>query len=261
MARLFDRSLSGWREDSDYLRRAINLNLDELLDAHLEAKKSLLDEVASRTGTRLNPDHFTIGFARRAASYKRADFVFSDVERLVEVVRQAGQIQFVFAGKAHPQDAGAKAIIQQVYGARERLNEEIPVVYLENHDMALGRQLCAGVDLWLNNPEKPMEASGTSGMKAALNGVPSFSVLDGWWPEGWLEGVTGWSIGNGSEFESHPEEEMTSLYGKLREVIVPMYYNQRTNWAKIMRSAIALNGSYFSTQRMLRQYALNAYKL
>jgi starch phosphorylase len=227
----------------------------------MEAKKALLDEVARRSGMHLNPDVFTIGFARRAASYKRADFVFSDVEQLIDVVHRAGQIQFIFAGKAHPQDAGAKAIIQQVFGARERLHLEIPVIYLENHDMAMGRQLCAGVDLWLNNPEKPMEASGTSGMKAALNGVPSFSVLDGWWPEGWLEGVTGWSIGNGSEFESHPDEELVSLYGKLREVIVPMYYNSRQSWAKVMRAAIAFNGSYFSTQRMLRQYALNAYRL
>jgi starch phosphorylase len=170
-------------------------------------------------------------------------------------------VQFVFAGKAHPQDAGAKALIQRVYSMGDRLGGDLPVVYLEDHDMALGRLLCSGVDLWLNNPEKPMEASGTSGMKAALNGVPSLSVLDGWWPEGWMEGVTGWSIGNGSDFEGGSTEEAISLYGKLRNLILPMYYESRQSWGRVMRASIAINGPYFSTQRMLQQYMTNAYRL
>jgi starch phosphorylase len=211
MAKLFDARIPGWRGDSQFLRRALAIEVDEILEAHREAKAQLLDVVANRDGVRWTPDVFTIGFARRAATYKRADLVFSDIDALLDVVRQGGQVQFVFAGKAHPQDAGAKALIQRVFWMADRVREEIPVVYLEGHDMNLGRLLCAGVDLWLNNPQKPMEASGTSGMKAALNGVPSLSVLDGWWPEGWVEGVTGWSIWNGGISESDWNEEAASL--------------------------------------------------
>ncbi len=261
LARLYDAKLPGWRGDSEYLRRALSLNVDDLLAAHREAKTQLLDVVADKSGERLDPDAFTIGFARRAATYKRADLVFSNIDALMECARQGGPIQFVFAGKAHPQDAGAKALIQRVFWMGEQLRQEIPVVYLEGHDMDLGRLLCSGVDLWLNNPQKPMEASGTSGMKAALNGVPSFSVLDGWWPEGWIEGVTGWSIGNGGNFESDTGDEAESIYNKLRTLILPMYYDSRQAWARVMRSSIALNGAYFSSQRMLQQYMTNAYRL
>jgi starch phosphorylase len=125
--------------------------------------------------------------------------------------------------------------------------------------MALGKLLCAGVDLWLNTPEKPLEASGTSGMKAALNGVPSLSILDGWWIEGHVEGVTGWSIGEGWERESNPSVEAASLYDKLEYLIVPMFYNRPTAYATVMRYAIALNGSFFNAQRMVSQYVDNAY--
>jgi starch phosphorylase len=260
MARLFDETVPGWREDSEYLRRMVSVDVDRLLAAHTDAKAALFEQVEQRRGVRLDPHVFTIGFARRAATYKRADLVFSDVDALVEVTRQAGPIQFVFAGKAHPDDAGAKALIQRVYSMSDRLHNELPVVYLEDHSMALGRLLCSGVDLWLNNPEKPMEASGTSGMKAALNGVPSLSVLDGWWPEGWIEGVTGWSIGNGADYEGGSTEETVSLYNKLRNLILPLYYESRHSWGRVMRAAIAVNGPYFSTQRMLQQYMHNAYK-
>jgi starch phosphorylase len=261
MARLFDARIPGWRGDSHFLRRALSIEVEEIQEAHREAKAQLLDVVAQRNDVRLDPEVFTIGFARRAATYKRADLVFSDIDALIEVVRQGGPVQFVFAGKAHPQDAGAKALIQRVFSMAEQLRQEIPVVYLEGHDMNLGRLLCAGVDLWLNCPQKPMEASGTSGMKAALNGVPSLSVLDGWWPEGWVEGVTGWSIGNGGMSESDWDEEVASLYSKLRTMILPMYYGSRQAWGRVMRSSIGLNGAYFNTQRMLQQYLTNAYRL
>jgi starch phosphorylase len=264
IATLFDRFILDWRTDNDYLRQALLIPPERLLDAHLQAKKDLMEEIARRTGKHLDPSVMTIGFARRAAAYKRADLIFTDIDQLKEIVRESGPLQFVFAGKAHPADEAGKEIIQRVFEASDLLGEDLPVVYLENHDMELGRYLYAGVDLWLNNPQKPMEASGTSGMKAALNGVPSLSVLDGWWPEGWIEGVTGWSIGNGATStltESDSNEELTSLYSKLRFVIVPLFYGSPLGYARIMRSTIAINGSYFSAQRMIEQYLVNAYAL
>lgn len=133
------------------------------------------------------------------------------------------------------------------------------MVSLEEYDMELGKMICAGVDVWLNTPQKPREASGTSGMKAALNGVPSLSVLDGWWIESHVEGVTGWSIGDSWKTESDPADEIASLYGKLESVILPMFYQQPNKYAEVMRSTIALNGSFFNAQRMMYQYFKNAY--
>jgi starch phosphorylase len=203
----------------------------------------------------------TIGFARRAATYKRAALLFSDAARLKAIARDAGPVQIVFAGKAHPRDEAGQALIRRVFEGAEDVKPEIPFVYLEEHDMALGKLLCSGVDLWLNNPQKPQEASGTSGMKAALNGVPSLSVLDGWWVEGWVEGVTGWAIGDESDIESDSAAEAWSLYNKLRYVILPLYYERPQAYARVMRSTIALNGSFFNAQRMMTQYVENAYRL
>ena len=242
------------------LRRALTIPVTEIMDAHRYAKRELLSEVLKRTGQALEPSVFTIGFARRAATYKRADLVFGNLDRLRQIAHEAGRIQFIYAGKAHPHDEPAKDIIRRVYQARDALSTDIPVVYLEEHDMTLGKLLCAGVDLWLNNPQRPMEASGTSGMKAALNGVPSLSVLDGWWPEGWVEGVTGWNIGNGVE-DDDPDSERTWLHNKLNYTIVPMFYGSPENYGKIMRSTIAINGAYFTAQRMLQQYVTEAYRL
>ena len=190
----------------------------------------------------------TLGFARRATSYKRADLLFSDVDRLKTISRQAGPFQVIYAGKAHPQDENGKAIIRRVFEAAAALGDNVRVVYLEDYDIALGRYLCAGVDLWLNTPLRPQEASGTSGMKAALNGVPSFSVLDGWWIEGHIEGVTGWSIGEPSDTESNLAAESLSLYDKLEHVILPLFYGKPDDYAKVMRSAIAFNASFFNTR-------------
>jgi len=135
----------------------------------------------------------------------------------------------------------------------------VPVVYLAEYDIELAKYLCSGVDLWLNTPQKPLEASGTSGMKAALNGVPSLSILDGWWIEGHVEGATGWAIGDGWQSETNPDNEVASMYDKLEHVVLPMFYQQPNAFVSIMRSAIALNGSYFNAQRMLAQYVQNAY--
>jgi starch phosphorylase len=258
---LYDRHIPEWRRDNLYLRYAISIPVDEIQQAHAEAKRELLAEVKRRTGVRLDPAVMTIGFARRAAAYKRADLLLSDLDRLGRIARQVGPLQLIYAGKSHPRDESGKAIIRHIFEAAAALGDTVPLVYLEEYDMALGKYLCAGVDLWLNSPQKPHEASGTSGMKAALNGVPSLSVLDGWWIEGHVEGVTGWSIGDDWEPESDPAKEIASLYDKLEYVILPLFYGRPTAFAEVMRSVIALNASFFNAQRMLLQYVENAYQL
>ena len=257
-AELFDRRMPEWRRDNLYLRYAVSIPLQEIRDTHALSKMALVDEVQRRTGVVLDPAVMTIGFARRATPYKRADLIFSDVERLAEIARNVGKMQILFGGKAHPHDGGGKELIRRIFAADERLRGLVEVVYLENYEMALAHLMVAGVDLWLNNPMKPLEASGTSGMKAALNGVPSFSVLDGWWVEGHVEGVTGWSIG-GPDAEGDPGRDALDLYVKLERVILPLFYGLPFAYAEVMRSAIALNGSFFNTQRMVRQYVHNAY--
>lgn len=257
--RLYDRHIEGWRHDNLYLRYAISIPLDKIIEAHAEAKRELFGEVERRTGIPLAPEAMTIGFARRATGYKRADLLFSDPQRLRKIASQVGPLQIIYGGKAHPRDETGKAMIRRIFETMASLGDAVRVVYLEEYDMALAKYICAGVDLWLNTPLKPHEASGTSGMKAALNGVPSLSVLDGWWIEGHVEGVTGWSIGESWELESNPSAEIASLYNKLESVILPMFYQRPRAYAGVMRSAIALNGSFFNTQRMMSQYLKNAY--
>ena len=257
--RIYDRYIPQWRRDNLYLKHAVRIPLDEIWQAHTEAKQELLNEVERRTGVRLDPRVMTLGFARRATGYKRPDFLFHELERLKRIAKQAGPLQLIYGGKAHPRDEGGKALIQRVFEAAKALKDIIPVVYLEEYDMALAKYVCSGVDLWLNTPQKPHEASGTSGMKAALNGVPTLSILDGWWIEGQVEGVTGWSIGDSWQLETSLDSEINSLYDKLEYMIVPMFYKRPNEFASIMRSAIALNGSYFNAQRMLVQYLQNAY--
>jgi starch phosphorylase len=184
--------------------------------------------------------------------------LFADTDRLARIAEKVGPIQIVFGGKAHPHDGGGKDLIRKIYDAAERLADRVKVVYVQNYDMAFAGQMVAGVDLWLNNPMKPLEASGTSGMKAAMNGVPSLSVLDGWWIEGHVEGVTGWSIG-GLEPDEDQSKDASEIYLKLERVILPLYYGLPFGYAEVMRSAIALNGSFFNTQRMVTQYMRNAY--
>lgn len=257
--RLYDRHIPEWRHDNLYLRYAVSIPLNEIRGAHTEAKRELLAEVERRTGMRLDPAAMTLGFARRATGYKRADLLLSDPQRLKKIVRKVGPLQVIYGGKAHPRDESGKAVIRSIFEAAGALGNDVPVVYLEEYDMGLAKHICAGVDLWLNTPQKPQEASGTSGMKAALNGVPSLSVLDGWWIEGHVEGVTGWSIGDDWEAESNASPEIVSLYDKLESVVLPMFYQRPQAYAEVMRSAIALNGSFFNSQRMMFQYLKNAY--
>lgn len=256
--RLFDRFVPEWRHDNVYLRYMISVPLEEIHKVHLEAKQELIAEVQRRTGIKLNPSVMTLGYARRMTSYKRADMLFSDIERLKKIARDAGPFQVIFAGKAHPRDLAGKALIHKVFQAAAALKDVIPVVFLEGYDMGLAKIICSGVDLWLNTPKKPEEASGTSGMKAALNGVPSFSTLDGWWVEGHIEGVTGWSITDSLQ-DTSLAVEIASLYDKLEKTIIPMFYLQQRAYDAVMRTTIALNGSHFNTQRMVFQYLEHAY--
>jgi starch phosphorylase len=257
---LFDHHISGWRTDNNYLRYAISIPLEDIREAHAKAKEALFTEIRHRTSVSLDPKAFTIGFARRASTYKRADLLFQDRERLKRIARDVGAIQLVYAGKAHPRDEGGKRLIRRVFDGASSLSDVIHTVYVENYDMHWGRLITSGVDLWLNTPMRPQEASGTSGMKAALNGVPSFSVVDGWWAEGWIEGITGWAIGN-TEIVEDPASEVSTLYDKLERQILPMFYGNPNRYTEVMRSAIALNGSFFNTQRMVQQYLANAYML
>ena len=206
----------------------------------------------------------TLGFARRATPYKRATLIFSDLEHLKKIASHCGPLQIIFAGKAHPQDSQGKEIIREIIEIKNKLNNhEIRIAYLPDYDMEIGRLMTAGVDLWLNTPLPPMEASGTSGMKAAINGVPSLSVLDGWWIEGCIDGVTGWAISNteepAKELPPGSNHEAEILYSRLENTIIPMYYHDRSAYMEIMRNTIAINGSFFNTERMISQYVTKAY--
>jgi starch phosphorylase len=260
---LFDRYIPGWREDNFSLRYALNVPRHEVWTAHREAKKALLEYVNHETNAGMDLDYLTLGFARRAATYKRADLLFTDPERLRRMAEEIGPIQVIYAGKAHPRDQEGKQLIKRIIQASQAMESPVRITYLENYDMQLGKLLTAGCDVWLNTPRPPLEASGTSGMKAALNGVPSLSILDGWWIEGCIEGVTGWAIGEeGEEAASEAADrskDADSLYEKLEQAVLPAYYERQEAFIDIMRHAIALNGSFFNTQRMIQQYVLNAY--
>lgn len=246
--RLFDRHIPGWHRDNRYLRYAVGISPEEIRHAHAEAKLEMLGEVRRRAGVELDPAVLTLGFARRATQYKRAALLLSNPERLHAIAQNVGPLQIIYAGKAHPKDEGGKALIGQVFEAAAALADVVPLVYLEEYDLELARFLCSGVDLWVNTPQRPREASGTSGMKAALNGVPSLSVLDGWWIEGHVEGVTGWSIGETWDAEGDDTAESNALLDKLEREIVPIFYEKPDAYARMMRSAIALNGSFFNAQ-------------
>jgi starch phosphorylase len=256
---LFDKHIPGWRSDSFALRYILGVGKDEIWTAHAEAKQKLIDQVNHLTNIGMDCGAFTIGFARRATLYKRTDLLFSDLQRLRRIAKDQGPLQLVFAGKAHPHDEGGKGLIRKVVAAARELDGDVLVAYLPNYEMDMARTLVSGVDLWLNTPRKPMEASGTSGMKAAHNGVPSLSVLDGWWLEGHIEGVTGWSVGSRAPQSGQDFDEARELYDKLEQAIMPLYYDNRDGWIEVMRHTIALNASFFNTHRMVLQYVLNAY--
>lgn len=259
--KLLDRYLPAWREDNLSIRYGLSIPTDAVWDAHMKCKEKLIAYVAKTQKVKLDPRVFTIGFGRRATAYKRADLLLRDLDRLKKIASTAGAFQIVYAGKAHPQDFPGKALIKKVFEAREELGKKIKIVYLPNYDIDVAKIMIPGVDVWLNTPQLPHEASGTSGMKAALNGVPSFSILDGWWIEGCVENLTGWAIEGkarkGAKDTSPQDAE--ALYEKLQNVVLPMFYGDREQYVRIMLMALALNGSFFNTQRMLQEYLLKAY--
>ncbi len=260
---LFDKHIPGWREDNFSLRYALSIPANEIWAAHRAAKRDLLVHVNRDTNAGMDMDILTLGFARRATAYKRADLLFRDIDRLRAIAAKAGKLQIIYAGKAHPRDHEGKKVIQRVFQASDALKDDIRIVYMPNYDVELAKLLIPGVDIWLNTPQPPLEASGTSGMKAAINGVPSLSILDGWWIEGCIEGVTGWAIGERVDTTSpqpdRSDRDAAALYDKLEKVVIPLYYTQRERFVDVMRHAIALNGSFFNTHRMLQQYVVKAY--
>jgi starch phosphorylase len=259
---LFDRHIPGWREENFTLRYALSIPAQEVWEAHDKAKRQLIEHVNRVTNAGMNVHDLTIGFARRDATYKRGDLLFRDLERLKHIAANVGRFQIIYGGKAHPQDEGGKKVIERIFQAGHALQPYVKVAYLANYDWQLAQVMTAGVDVLLNTPQPPLEASGTSGMKAALNGVPSLSILDGWWIEGCIEGVTGWAIGElpspATVSEDQSPRDGASLYDKLEQVVVPLFY-RRDPFIDVMRHAIALNGSFFNTQRMVLQYVTKAY--
>ena len=259
---LFDKYIPAWANEPELLVRAIEIPAEEVWDAHVKAKMTLLDFVKRTRGVDLDPNALTLGFARRATEYKRATLIFSDLERLREVNR-SGRIQLVFAGKAHPRDESGKRIIREIHGYKAQLKDEVEIAYLENYDLSIAAMFTSGVDVWLNTPVPPFEASGTSGMKAAHNGVINFSVLDGWWIEGCIDGVTGWAIGPSPivtlEEGERRRRELSDLYNKLEYVIVPTFYSKRDEWITMMKNSIGKVAYYFNSHRMMRRYITQAY--
>jgi starch phosphorylase len=258
---LYDRYIPGWREDNFNLRYALSIPHEEILETHGHTKQRLVEYVNRETNAGFDESLLTLGFARRAATYKRPGLLLEDIDRLRSIGRGSG-LQVVFAGKAHPRDQQGKELIHQVFRQARLLRPDVKIAFLPNYGVQLALLIASGVDVWLNTPQPPLEASGTSGMKAALNGVPSLSVLDGWWIEGCIEGITGWAIGERKHDENArvgAEGDACSLYEKLEDVVLPTFYQDHDAFAEVMRHAIALNGSFFNTQRMMQQYVLKAY--
>jgi starch phosphorylase len=259
-AALYDHHVPGWCHEPEQLIRADCCIPDAAVwEAHTRAKEALIEKVRALKGVTLHPKVPILGFARRMTAYKRPDLLFSDIERLKVIARERS-FQIVLAGKAHPRDAGGKQLIGQLHAYARALEGSVPVVFLPDYDMDLAGLLVGGADVWLNTPLRPLEASGTSGMKAAFNGVPSLSVLDGWWIEGCIEGVTGWAVGGATT--SSNGDDARSLYDKLEQVVLPLYYGysgEPGGWVKVMKGAIAKNASYFNSHRMMRRYASEAY--
>ena len=250
MSGLFDAHLPGWKEDPGQLGYAGSLPDEALLDARHANRRMLRELVRASTGVELHEDRLTIGFARRFATYKRANLVFSDLERLRAI--GADRIQFVFSGKAHPKDEGGKQLIRDIFASAEQVVDDIPVAFIENYDMDTGLAMTSGVDIWLNNPIRPLEASGTSGMKAAMNGVPNCSILDGWWPEGCEHGVNGWAIGE-AEDERDDVRDAENIYTVLEQEVLPLWDEGPERWAKLMRASIATSARFTGT-RMIADY-------
>jgi starch phosphorylase len=254
--RLFTAHFPRWSHEPEVLTRADQLSDDSVWQAHEQAKAELIDMTLQRAGIRLDPDQPIIGFARRMTGYKRPELIFSDLSRL-EAIHGEYPFQIVWAGKAHPNDMEGKRLIAEINDRIAAMRGKINMAFLPNYDLDVAKALVAGADIWLNTPLPPLEASGTSGMKAAVNGVLNLSVLDGWWVEGWIEGVTGWSIG--TDLAHQGEHHADDLYDKLEGTVLPLFYRDRGRWVWMMKQSISKLASYFNSQRMMRRYATEAY--
>ncbi len=232
----------------------------DLWEPHLQNKRALIDFIEAKNGVRLDEEKLIIGFSRRAAPYKRSDFIFSDLS-IIEPLLLEKKFQIVFSGKAHPLDDVGKLIVKNLVAMSRKYPKA--VVFLENYDISIGRMLTRGSDIWLNNPRRPLEASGTSGMKAAMNGVLNLSILDGWWPEACVHGVTGWQFGDGFEHEEEEiqdAQDLKALYKVLLEEVIPTYYENKSAWMDMMRESILQTKEPFAVKRMLEEYYELLYK-
>jgi starch phosphorylase len=260
--RLYDKYLPGWANEPELLVRVDSIPDGDVWLAHMEAKEVLIRYIRELSGVQFDSDVLTLGFARRVTGYKRPTLLFSNIKRLEEINR-VGAIQVVYAGKAHAKDWMGKRLIEEIHEMKKHLKDTMKVVYLENYNLQMAAKLTSGVDVWLNTPLPPYEASGTSGMKAAHNGVINFSVLDGWWVEGCVEGITGWAIGPSPKENLEEAErryrEITQLYSKLEYVVIPKFYRNRDDWIKMMENSIGKVAYYFNSHRMMRRYASEAY--
>jgi glycogen phosphorylase len=254
-ASLLDALAPNWSHDPEVLARADQLEDAGVWQAHERVKRELVAMVADRTGVTLDAERPILGFARRMTGYKRPELLFSELERLRAIAARQ-PFQVVLAGKAHPQDEAGKRHIQNIHRHIRALDGAVPAAFIPNYDLDIARTLTAGCDVWLNTPLPPFEASGTSGMKAALNGVLNLSVLDGWWVEAWIEGVTGWAIG---EDDLVAGDDAAELYDKLEQVVLPLFYKDRERWIWMMKQSISKIGYFFNSQRMMRRYATEAY--
>ena len=256
-AQLYDTNFPRWQHEPEVLVRALQLAEDEVWECHRSAKQDLVEQVRAISGAALDPNAMIIGFARRMTGYKRPLLLFEDLDRLADLLSRH-PFQLVLAGKAHPRDDDGKEAIRQLHEIARRMQGKFTCVFLPNYDMQLAKTLVAGCDVWLNTPMPPMEASGTSGMKAALNGVLNLSVLDGWWIEACVEGVTGWSIGPDGKGTSD-QVDAAALYDQLQNAVLPRYYTEPAQWRSMMKQAIGNIGYYFNSHRMMRRYATEAY--
>lgn len=268
IAELFHQYLPGWDENPLLLSQAYSIPSELLLKKHNKVKSELISFINKNTPASFSDDAILIGVARRVTAYKRNNLILRDIERLSYIAKHAGDIQIVFAGKAHPKDMVGKEMIADIVnkaGLLRDKNSGVKVAFLENYDLELAKMLVAGCDVWLNTPRRPYEACGTSGMKAGMNGVLNFSVWDGWWLEGGIEGVNGWGIGPKPAWtdmtESSDEEDIEDIYGKLAYIILPMYYYHKDQWVRMMLNSIATIGPLFNTYRMVSDYICKVYHL
>ncbi|MDA8273119.1 MAG: alpha-glucan family phosphorylase [Deltaproteobacteria bacterium] len=263
---LYAKYIKGWEEDPNLLRDVACIPDNEFAQAHIISKEALVEMVNSESDVSFIPEDFTIAMAKRITHYKRNNLILSNPNKLIEIAEKKGNIQIIFAGKAHPADSDGLAMIKSIHNASQYIaskTKKIKIAFLENYNIHKAGIILAGVDLWLNNPVRPLEASGTSGMKASLNGVPNFSVLDGWWLEACMEGINGWGIGPKPAWTdlsySDDVQDSNDIYGKLEFNILDLYYKNFSDYLKIMKMAVSTIAPHFNTHRMVSEYVTDLY--